>query len=1102
MIGKTLQIGNFQYYTELYTEKDFGILESTYSNFVILRNYNIVNNIVNDTHIYIMDKSIWLILAHELENNKDIYQDGLDHVVSTVFPIQSTTLTGFSSLYNEFNSNFDRESFYKIDKDGNYIYGNDVYPILDKNGNEQLVKCCKLRIYHPSTKNELNAILTIENNINGIHWYYLCNTLNKYPNYTETEIRKNNNIYSEYIEVPFPDIDWLFKSNNLSGDKMSFNAYFDERLNTVISTKNENFIQSIIVDEVERYYQFKFNLSVNPKSYENIVGEWLFYLGQDNPIINDNIIDETKVERFYDSNSLFDYIAGNVFPIANEDIGVKYVLIPKQFDENIVINNVLKMTNYDEEDTSLPVFEIACDIVNTYTYNNTEYILYKSKPQCKKIKLHDVRKNIKDNKYFYIGPGNLDEENNYIIPITEIQNEDGTISYSFNCEPSNMFYDINNLFSNHIDTTRYIYKYEDYSDLTQDFDTLYILFPTMFNDQFIFSDSDYMNSSDIIFEINREIIYDGIYIDDTKIEYTLIRLDYVKNKKLRIYTIKYRNNMGLYSLSNIELIDNYEHNINNYIDLQYQLVPLALMNQPYTINEDIDPLLNDITNVKVYLKNNKTIENNYLLTPFNISIYPISMIDSSTGQYIYDDNLSLANNTYAIDCSFELHASFGFNEENHRASIVTVFDYPNKELFLINNDNVSSKALQEAYKYYNNIDINEYKYFWVNMLLRDDPSNEELYVIAYDDLYENRKFDTKGCYVMINDKKCYNIVKKIGDEYETPDDLTNYEKIKRLIDVNYDNLWDQLRDWEIEEEYQTNMDFFGFRIQISTDVGYNNIIYSQTYSIDIDELDDFVFELNKIFDSWYEFPETLICSVAFIDHIFNKVISSNTVVITKEFFKYLVNDNNLYSINKINTYNDMLKEINLSDISIKQNDIVSLTNNYYNSIENIINKIIESIENDNTEKDILVQTLKKLNEDFKNTQIDKYLDNYSPFNFINDIKCVISRTTDESVQLDTNPNTYTPKILYQPIFFRTQDAQNIRIRDGVVQNIGINLVKYMTKVETFSISINNLTFIEVGRNDGFVIFSINGGAISGTSGTYNILTQDNDYITSGNWQKY
>ena len=146
--------------------------------------------------------------------------------------------------------------------------------------------------------------------------------------------------------------------------------------------------------------------------------------------------------------------------------------------------------------------------------------------------------------------------------------------------------------------------------------------------------------------------------------------------------------------------------------------------------------------------------------------------------------------------------------------------------------------------------------------------------------------------------------------------------------------------------------------------------------------------------------------------------------------------------------------------------------------------------------------MKKLNEDFKNTQIDKYLDNYSPFNFINDIKCVISRTTDESVQLDTNPNTYTPKILYQPIFFRTQDAQNIRIRDGVVQNIGINLVKYMTKVETFSISINNLTFIEVGRNDGFVIFSINGGAISGTSGTYNILTQDNDYITSGNWQKY
>ena len=89
MIEKILNIGNYQYLSELYTVDDFRINESIYANFVMLRNFNIINDVVNDTHILIMEKSEWYNLCVEIENNKDKYQNGFDKVFNSIFPIQS-----------------------------------------------------------------------------------------------------------------------------------------------------------------------------------------------------------------------------------------------------------------------------------------------------------------------------------------------------------------------------------------------------------------------------------------------------------------------------------------------------------------------------------------------------------------------------------------------------------------------------------------------------------------------------------------------------------------------------------------------------------------------------------------------------------------------------------------------------------------------------------------------------------------------------------------------------------------------------------------------------------------------------------------------------
>ena len=147
-----------------------------------------------------------------------------------------------------------------------------------------------------------------------------------------------------------------------------------------------------------------------------------------------------------------------------------------------------------------------------------------------------------------------------------------------------------------------------------------------------------------------------------------------------------------------------------------------------------------------------------------------------------------------------------------------------------------------------------------------------------------------------------------------------------------------------------------------------------------------------------------------------------------------------------------------------------------------------------------IDFINKVNLNFKESliketyQIDlSQLDN---MNFVDKITCVIKKNKKELQNISYNT---TPKVIYKPIFYRTQDLQNIKIQPGVVQNIGINLLNYLNKVETFYITIDDKQFIETGRNDVYVIFSVQANLLTTTSGSYHISNQDNEYISSGRW---
>jgi hypothetical protein len=197
--------------------------------------------------------------------------------------------------------------------------------------------------------------------------------------------------------------------------------------------------------------------------------------------------------------------------------------------------------------------------------------------------------------------------------------------------------------------------------------------------------------------------------------------------------------------------------------------------------------------------------------------------------------------------------------------------------------------------------------------------------------------------------------------------------------------------------------------------------------------------LFNVFENWSELPNTLYASITFIDRYIGNVIKGNKLCITKEWFKYIISDTNIYKLKTLEQKSKDMVEINLTETS-------------------------------------------------SNTPL-----------FINKINCVIKKEATEASGYKTSN---TPRVLYKPYFYKVQDLQNIYLRSALIQNIGINLNEYMTKVETFKLSIENLIYVEIGRNDAYVIFRINAAELANTGGRYDIFNQDDEYISSGQYTLY
>ena len=451
-----------------------------------------------------------------------------------------------------------------------------------------------------------------------------------------------------------------------------------------------------------------------------------------------------------------------------------------------------------------------------------------------------------------------------------------------------------------------------------------------------------------------------------------------------------------------------------------QIVPLNLLIQPYRIVEEYaadsvfnydDNLANDEKIfVKLYLKSNYDTNSNYLSNAVTLRMYPYLYVDEKTNIYIGNSELLPASLTINEEFRFNIMSRLGFSDGI--ISVVSLFEYPNKSYFYnMYKDDPTTSPIKEAYKYYNNVNDEMYKMF----------VNEEI----EQELADIENVDTLTAEMRQTTKEVAN---------------ANYVDDNELL-----RLWKDIMKATIVKEYEEEFgvpgNFLGFKIEIATDTYFKHIIYTKNIRVNFNDIDDFAFKLNGIFNKWENKPEKLIVRCAFYDKIIGVEIKSNLIIITKEWFKYLINDVNIYRLTELSNKNK---------------------------------------ENENIETMNII--------DLKNNNV----------NFINTIKCIVNKKSESSMIRSENNSQ---QIIFKPIFYKVNNLQNISIRDGVKQNIGINLSEYMTKVETFKLIISGREIIEYGRNDLFVIFNIDANDLNENSGKYNITNEEGTYISSGNWTK-
>ena len=555
--------------------------------------------------------------------------------------------------------------------------------------------------------------------------------------------------------------------------------------------------------------------------------------------------------------------------------------------------------------------------------------------------------------------------------------------------------------------------------------------------------------------------YIEVYIPDVK-DLFGISFDENGNQTYSTYYLEDLNIIDTTSPDNFDFIKE----IIKFDENHDQMVPLGLLTQPFLLNMEKDPVTFEEIYKKKYFKHNISVGNNFLITPINVTLFPFDYVDTTNNLYILDKELKPASESFGNEYKFKINTVCDFSDGT--ISLITTFDYPEKELF--DNKFGEEYSLSKAYCYFNGItDIDKY-----------NKGYEAIYDLYTEELDEIRHITE----VPEEDKKFMVHENAYVLTMSANQIIEEYKRLKMESFLE-----------EYIEEYKADINFFGFKVEISSDKDFKYIIYSDSISLsnnfiknqisslyDEEVIEDktpinlfsclnnnaFAFKVSNLFDNWLQMPEIIVARVYFIDRFLGNIIQSNDVVINKEKFKYIINDIDYYRENTLTNFNSMIHEY------------TALNKDAFNFID----KVNCTVHNDTENNAITISQIKEI---LASNYTDK----------LERIQNIIDQKNKQVSVINTNNSL--AHIVYKPVFFKTSTGDNIQIRRNQIQNIGIDIHEYSRQAELFIVNIDNKQYKETARNTNYAIFNIDAKALENTSGTYDLYNESYEYITSGSW---
>ena len=156
MVRQDVVINNYKYIIDVYKAETADLTENRYAEFVMLRNYEFSNSIVNDKDIYIIEKSL-------LNEYISSYSTSSNNIV---FPKTNKDFTTFSTQFKDFNINYSEFTFIENEFDQYSLYKKDK---ISNEFIEAEIRCDKVRIYHPHIKRKIDAIIYCDTFIHNVH---------------------------------------------------------------------------------------------------------------------------------------------------------------------------------------------------------------------------------------------------------------------------------------------------------------------------------------------------------------------------------------------------------------------------------------------------------------------------------------------------------------------------------------------------------------------------------------------------------------------------------------------------------------------------------------------------------------------------------------------------------------------------------------------------------------------------------------------------------------------------------------------------------------------------------------------------------------------